>query len=279
MGKILVDRWRRGAPLTANRLNDLEQRVPPPAAGGDVLYGPSVAAVGTGRRTTIMPVGSAPRGLGAIIQPFAVRDVEDDYLVCRVYYPADDSIDSVDIPVAKPYLMRKTPLDGVEMDFDQGANPVQTITHTYDTYRRREADDGADTEYQVPTGDYVTDVNNAGRGEIILAVQIPALVVMPVSYVTSATWQADTRYAVGARVQPTSPAAAPNENLFYQCVDVRTKMVNGEKVLGTSGSTEPAWPTTLYETIVDAECVWICQRFLIEWQDLNTAGRYWGKES
>jgi len=269
---IAARRWRRGrTPLTARRLNEQLDLIPGPTTGADMLHGPALHATETGRQSILTPVGHEPRGLASIIQPFAVRDVQADYLVCRPYYPVDDSIDSTDVYVAKPYMLQQTPFDGYEVEYDN----AQTIEYAYDTYRRREADDGTNSEYQVMTPDYVTDVNSVGHGETILAVHVATNVVLPVASVTSTTWSANTHYAEGARVKPTTPAGAPNENLFYQCIAVRP---DEDGVPGTSGASEPSWPTTLYETIVDNELVWIAQQYYIDWQDLNTAGRFWGRE-
>jgi hypothetical protein len=57
------------------------------------------------------------------------------------------------------------------------------------------------------------------------------------------TWAATTAYALGAQVKPTV-----SNGLYYVCI-----------VAGTSGSTQPTWPTTLNATIVDGTCTWACQ--------------------
>jgi len=66
-------------------------------------------------------------------------------------------------------------------------------------------------------------------------------------YVTAPTWAADTVTAVNYVVQPTTPGAT---KLLYKCTarsgDYKT------------GSTEPTWPTTPGNTIVDGNVTWTC---------------------
>jgi len=56
-------------------------------------------------------------------------------------------------------------------------------------------------------------------------------------------WQANTSYAVGDYVKPSSI----NTGYNYECI-----------VEGTSGENEPDWPTTLGETVVDGTVTWKC---------------------
>jgi|GEM_PF-6256373 len=59
-----------------------------------------------------------------------------------------------------------------------------------------------------------------------------------------AKWQASTAYNQGDLVEPTTP-----NGYVYQCT-----------VAGTSGSSEPTWPTTIDDTVVDGTVTWKCLR-------------------
>jgi Right handed beta helix region len=59
----------------------------------------------------------------------------------------------------------------------------------------------------------------------------------------AATWTANTAYAVGIRVKPTSPAG-----YFFICEQA-----------GTSGGSEPSWTTSVNTTVVDNTVVWVCE--------------------
>jgi len=69
-----------------------------------------------------------------------------------------------------------------------------------------------------------------------------------------ARWVASTAYALGAYVRPTTP-----NGFRYECTTA-----------GTSGTTEPVWPTTLGSTVTDGTAVWTCRadNFLY-WADLT----------
>lgn len=57
---------------------------------------------------------------------------------------------------------------------------------------------------------------------------------------TASTWAASTAYAVGDVVFPTS-----SNGFVYECVTA-----------GTSGSSEPTWPTTLGQQVTDGTVTW-----------------------
>lgn len=61
-------------------------------------------------------------------------------------------------------------------------------------------------------------------------------------YVVAPTWQASTSYAFDALVSPSTA-----NGFQYECT-----------VAGTSGGTEPTWPTTLASTVVDGTVTWRC---------------------
>lgn len=56
-------------------------------------------------------------------------------------------------------------------------------------------------------------------------------------------WAASLARAVGDRVVP-----APRNGFVYRCT-----------VAGTSGSSQPAWPTTLNQTVADGTATWVCE--------------------
>lgn len=67
-------------------------------------------------------------------------------------------------------------------------------------------------------------------------------------YVTAPTWVADTVTTVNYVVQPVTPGAA---KLLYKC----TSRAGDYK---THATTEPTWPTTAGETVVDDQVTWTC---------------------
>lgn len=58
-----------------------------------------------------------------------------------------------------------------------------------------------------------------------------------------ATWTASTAYSVGTLVKPTTATGYK-----YECTTA-----------GTSGATEPTWPTTINQTVNDGTVVWTCR--------------------
>jgi len=67
-------------------------------------------------------------------------------------------------------------------------------------------------------------------------------------YVTAPTWAADTVTTVNYVVQPVTPGAT---KLLYRC----TSRAGDFK---TDAATEPTWPTTPGETVVDDQVTWTC---------------------
>jgi hypothetical protein len=59
-----------------------------------------------------------------------------------------------------------------------------------------------------------------------------------------ATWAASTAYALGDYVVPTT-----SNGFYYECTTA-----------GTSGTTEPTWPTTAGATVTDGTVVWTCRQ-------------------
>ena len=61
---------------------------------------------------------------------------------------------------------------------------------------------------------------------------------------SQATWQASTAYSIGAIVRPTTA-----NGYWYVC-----------DVAGTSGSSQPSWPTTVGATVTDGTVTWRCRK-------------------
>jgi len=137
-----VRRWRRGDKITDKRLNegvDAINRI----VGG--VKPPRQVAAG-GRPT----VGSS----GAKIEQLKVVTIGDDLLVCVPYDSLSADTENPFL-VAMPYLLRRTPFDGLERD---------GITYTYIGSTSRDATDGSDTERQLITPSYVAgDIIYAAR--------------------------------------------------------------------------------------------------------------------
>src|SRR5688572_29551914 len=72
------------------------------------------------------------------------------------------------------------------------------------------------------------------------------------------TWASATAYAVGDAVKPTT-----RNSYWYRCT-----------VAGTSAGTEPSWPTTLGNTVVDGGTLtWKCISAVgVDIQKLNPSG-------
>ena len=107
------------------------------------------------RIPTRWPVGG---GL-LLIRPLVILSVEIDHLITRSYDFATAVVGSVDILVALPWLLRRTPFDLVT---------VAGITYTYSTNIQRLADDGTTTETQVIVPNYQGQ-DSPYDGDIIFA--------------------------------------------------------------------------------------------------------------
>jgi hypothetical protein len=72
-------------------------------------------------------------------------------------------------------------------------------------------------------------------------------------------WVASTSYALGNLIMPTST----NENgIYYECTTA-----------GTSGSTEPTWPTAIGNTVTDGTAAWTAKgKFWSGWVEMWTSG-------
>lgn len=70
---------------------------------------------------------------------------------------------------------------------------------------------------------------------------------------STATWQASTTYASGAKIKPTTNVVDANGNrLEYEVVGFTVVGATS----GASGATEPTWPTTVGNTVTDGTVIW-----------------------
>ncbi len=92
--------------------------------------------------------GAAP---GVLVRRFRVKSESNDYLTCRTWDGTDEG--TVDVKVAKPYLLRRTPFDFDTVIYPNG----QEIAYIYSEDYERLANDGVDAEIQVMTPRYFVD--------------------------------------------------------------------------------------------------------------------------
>jgi hypothetical protein len=127
-------RWSRGDPLKADRLNEM------------------VEAVNHGRQVAPPPKQVIPAPTGRP-QQFVITGVDGDYVTAHTLRDGHEGAQT--IYIAKPYLLRRTPFDGLSRS---------GITYTYSSHVTRQADDGSSTEDQVVVPGYVA-------GDVIYAVR------------------------------------------------------------------------------------------------------------
>lgn len=141
--------WTPGTPVTAERLNAATE-----ATAGMLVAGAGIDVHAVGSKIGIAHTRRSAMPTKAVVRRFRVKSEQADYVVCRLWYPAADSgagvEGTVDVNIAKPYLLRRTPFDGVAITYP-GA---QVITYTYTQHYSRSADDTVDTETQVMTPRY-----------------------------------------------------------------------------------------------------------------------------
>ena len=158
-----ITRVRRGEPLKIkaddwNRMADVAERT-------DAGPGTLVDSTGVYR-------SDPERKISLVAQ---IVTIHDDYLACTVY-DERRQLAGGNVKVAKPWMLRRTPFDGIAIVYPNG----QTITYTYVDDRERDADDGATNETQVMTPDYYV-------GEVIDAFEKMTGVLLPDG--TYAIWQ------------------------------------------------------------------------------------------
>lgn len=90
------------------------------------------------------------------------------------------------------------------------------------------------------------DVLDAALDKIATADEISVCSAQPTTYYEAkdpSAWQASTAYSLGDAVRPTT-----RNGYAYECT-----------VAGTSGGSEPTWPTTPGNTVVDGTVTWTCR--------------------
>lgn len=146
--------WRRGAPITADRLNKMQNTVIRGFRGS-----PGVATQVRGSNVTITNTQRTVRDLG-LLQMMRIDGIQNDYLECFLYNAVDDSYGEDAVYVAKPFMLQRTPFDGETISYPNG----QDIEYSYSEDHKRTADDGSSDETQVVIPYYYAN-------EIILAVR------------------------------------------------------------------------------------------------------------
>ena len=125
----IVRKGKRGDAITATRWNQLVDPI------NDSLR------AATGSRP-VSPVKAAK----PTHQRFRVKSVGIDVLICREWDGTTEG--AIDVNVALPYLLQRTPFDG---------NTRNGVTYTYTNNFTRTASDGSTVETQRITPDYVVD--------------------------------------------------------------------------------------------------------------------------
>jgi len=98
---------------------------------------------------------------GNIIQQFAVRSVQDDYLICQAW--DGGFLSGIDVQVAKPFLLKNSFFDGQTVD---------GVSYTYLDVNTREATDGTTTETQLVTPSYFLDATIYAVKDVIGGVDL-----------------------------------------------------------------------------------------------------------
>lgn len=95
-----------------------------------------------------------------------------------------------------------------------------------------------------PAHDYQADLTNevTGDGYTAGGATLAGVSVSVVAAASLAAWAGTTAYRVGQVRRPIS-----SNGFIYRCIEA-----------GTSGGSEPAWPTTVGETISDGTVTWAC---------------------
>jgi len=92
---------------------------------------------------------------------FIIVSEADDYIVCNAYTTGTAAAIGSAINIAKPYLLRRTPFDGVTITFPN----AQAILYTYTANDTRTAYDGSTTQTEILTPQYtVGELLNAVAG-------------------------------------------------------------------------------------------------------------------
>jgi len=132
---------------------------------------------------------------------------------------------------AKVYPNGQKHIANGDTDLDGDAINCALVANTYTP---------ADTDEYFDThvaGDEASGTGYTGGGQALTGKSVS--VTMANSW--SATWAATTAYAVGQVIRPTT-----GNGHLYKCITA-----------GTTGSSEPTWPTTALGTVDDGTATWI----------------------
>lgn len=167
-----MKRWHRGESITVSRLNEIQKKTDRPIRSSGTMQ--TIAGITYVGQDFAQ---SSPHNI--VIARFRVKSLQNDYLVCRRYSPAVGTAvevaGTVNIYVAKPYELRRTPFDGKTITYGS-----QIITYTYSDECTRIATDGDDTETQVMTPLYFVDceilaVMNISGGTGLAVSDVPVM--------------------------------------------------------------------------------------------------------
>jgi hypothetical protein len=125
---VVPERWRRGEPVSARKLDKLSD------------------AVLRGRPVPTGPVQVPGRSVASPIVQARLVSVGNDTLQVVTWDGTTEGAD--EITVAKPFLLRRTPFDGETWN---------GVDYTYTSATERSGDDGTNTEDQVVIPPYVAD--------------------------------------------------------------------------------------------------------------------------
>ena len=89
---------------------------------------------------------------------FSIVSEEADYIVCTAWNTVTSLAVGSTVNIAKPYLLRRTPFDGVTITFPN----AQDIAYTYTENGTRTANDGTSSQSEILTPQYTV-------GELLIA--------------------------------------------------------------------------------------------------------------
>lgn len=118
-----------------------------------------------------------------------------------------------------------------EIDWNSDTLKIQLHTSSYTPDRNADA-------YQSDLSNEVANGNGYTTGGATLTT--PTVTVVPAASATA--WASTTAYVVGDVVRKVA-----SNGYVYRCV-----------VAGTSGGTEPTWPTVIGQTVTDGTVTWVC---------------------
>ena len=114
-----------------------------------------------------------------------------------------------------------------------------------------------------PSGEVFRKIVEPGISGVILWVELGLTAELRLDTAEVSAWVAETAYSLGAIVKP---AAGYTEGCLYECTTA-----------GTSGTTQPTWPTTDGQTVGDGTATWTCRAMWLtwRWRARNKGGVSW----